>query len=231
VLARLGPQVRRGGLLPEPPARLPSGIPDLDRLLEGGFPCGRLSEIAGPLSSGRTSLALSLLAASMRTGDLVAWVDAADAFDPASAVAAGLSLSRMLWVRAPDVPAALRCTERLLETRGLALVLLDLALPGPLPHVAPAVWPRLLRAAQAGATTLVVLAAGRLTGTSAALALALEPALVPQRGQPLEPAQAHFSGTPCLFEGLEVRGGLVRCCETPAGGAACVRLHALRQAG
>jgi hypothetical protein len=129
----------------------------------------------------RTSLALSLLAASMRTGDLVAWVDAADAFDPASAVAAGLSLSRMLWVRAPDVPAALRCTERLLETRGLALVLLDLALPGPPPHVAPAVWPRLLRAAQAGATTLVVLAAGRLTGTSAALALALEP------------AQAHFS--------------------------------------
>ena len=219
VLARLGPQVRRGGLLPEPPARLPSGIPDLDRLLEGGFPCGRLSEIAGPLSSGRTSLALSLLAASMRTGDLVAWVDAADAFDPASAVAAGLSLSRLLWVRAPDVPAALRCTERLLETRGLALVLLDLALPGPLPHVAPAVWPRLLRAAQAGATTLVVLAAGRLTGTSAALALALEP------------AQAHFSGTPCLFEGLEVRGGLVRGHETPAGGAACVRLHALREAG
>lgn len=220
MLARLGPQVRRGGLLPEPPARLPSGIPDLDRLLAGGFPQGHLSEIAGPLSSGRTSLALSLLAASVREGGLAAWVDAADAFDPASAVAAGVALARVLWVRAPDAAAALRSTERLLETRGLALVLLDLALPGAPPHVAPAVWPRLLRAAQASATALVVLAAGRLTGTSATLALALEP------------PQARFEGEPCLFEGFEARASLARGHGRPAGGGmACVRLNALRAAG
>jgi hypothetical protein len=218
VLARLGPQVRRGALAPEPVARMASGIPVLDRLLGGGFPCGRLSEIAGPLSSGRTSLAFALLATSLRAGGMVAWVDAADAFDPASATAAGVPLARVLWVRGQDPGAALRGTERLLETRGLPLVLLDLALPGPSPRVAPAVWPRLARAAEASATTLVVLSTGRLTGTSAALALALEP------------AQAHFSGTPGLFEGLEARAGLVRSREAGGGsGLARVRLHEPRR--
>ena len=219
VLARLGPQVRRGGLPPDPAPRLPSGIPDLDRLLGGGFPCGRLSEIAGPPSSGRTSLALSLLAASVRPGGVAAWVDAADAFDPACAAAAGAALSRVLWVRAPDVVAALRSAERLLEARDLALVLLDLALAGAPPHVAPAAWPRLLRAAQAGSAALVVLAAGRITGASATLALELSA------------AAARFSGTPSLFEGLEARAELARGRALPAAGLAHVRLDALRAAG
>jgi len=219
VLAHLGPQVQRGALPPAPQARCATGIPALDRLLGGGFPQGRLSEIAGPLSSGRTSIALALLATSMRAGGLAAWVDAADAFDPASAVAAGVPLARVLWVRAPDLGGALRSTERLLETRGLPLVLLDLALPGPALHVAPAAWPRLVRAAEASATTLVVLASGRLTGTSAALALSLAP------------GQAHFGGEPCLFEGLEAQALLARSRETPEGGLACVRLRALGAVG
>lgn len=219
MLARLGSQVRRGAVSLEPEPRLPSGIPDLDRLLGGGFPYGRLSEISGPSSSGRTSLALSLLAASVRPGGLAAWVDAADAFDPASAAAAGAPLSRVLWVRAPGVAAALRSTERLLEARGLALVLLDLALPGAPPHVAPAAWPRLLRAAQAGSAPLVVLAAGRIAGASATLALELSV------------VSARFSGTPCLFEGLETQADLVRGRSKPAAGMACVRLDALRTPG
>jgi hypothetical protein len=196
-----------------------SGIPVLDRLLGGGFPRGRLSEITGPPSSGRTSLALSLLAEGVRTGGLAAWVDAADAFDPASAVAAGVSLSRVLWVRGQNAGAALRSTERLLETRGLPFVLLDLALHAAPPRVAPAVWPRLVRAAEASTTTLVVLSADRLTGTSAALALSLAP------------VQAHFTGTPCLFEGLEVQAGVARSREIPEGGQARVRLRELRAAG
>lgn len=218
-LARLGPQVRRGSLPPEPTRRRPSGIPDLDRLLGGGFPCGRLSEIAGPPSSGRTSLALSLLASSVRPGGIAAWVDAADAFDPACAATAGAELSRVLWVRAPDVVAALRSAERLLEARDLVLVLLDLALPGAPPRVAPAAWPRLLRAAQTGSAALVVLATSRITGTSATLALELSA------------ATARFSGTPCLFEGLETRVALTRGRTLPASGLAHVRLDALRAAG
>lgn len=219
VLERLGPHVRRGGLSAASPARIASDIPALDRLLGGGFPRGRLTEIAGPLSSGRTSLALALLAASLRTEGLAAWIDAADAFDPASAVAAGVPLVRVLWVRGRDPDAALRSTERLLESRGLPLVLLDLALPGAPPRVAPAAWPRLVRAAEASATALVVLCTARLTGTSADLALALEP------------AQAHFGGQPCLFEGLETRVALARSRRAPEGGQARVRLHELRAAG
>ncbi len=219
LLHRLGPQLRRGALPTESQARCPTQINALDDLLGGGFPCGRLSEIAGPRSSGRTSLALALLAASVGRGGLAVWVDAADAFDPASAAAAGVSLERVLWVRAPDPTGALRSTERLLETRGLPLVLLDLALTGAAPRVAPAAWPRLVRAAAASATALVVLSAERLTGTSADLALVLEP------------ARAYFSGTPCLFEGLEAHVGLARSREGPEGRVARVRLRERRAAG
>jgi hypothetical protein len=75
-------------------------------LLGGGFPRGGLSEIAGPPSSGRTSLALALLAAATARGEVAALVDAADAFDPPSAEAAGVALARLLWVRPPGLTEA-----------------------------------------------------------------------------------------------------------------------------
>ena len=63
LLRDLGPRrLRRGGLVPESPGGLVSGVQEIDRLLGGGFPRGRLSEICGGASSGRTSLALTLLA-------------------------------------------------------------------------------------------------------------------------------------------------------------------------
>ena len=49
----LGPQLRRGAPEHAAASRLPTGIAEVDDLLAGGFPRGRLSEIAGPLSSGR----------------------------------------------------------------------------------------------------------------------------------------------------------------------------------
>ena len=108
LLRDLGPQLHRGGLPAAPPhPHLATGIPAIDRLLGGGFPGGRLSEIAGPLSSGRTSLALALLARTTRAGAIAAVVDAADAFDPASAEVAGANLERVLWVRAPRLREAL----------------------------------------------------------------------------------------------------------------------------
>ena len=96
LLHDLGSQVRLGGPgeeQPEPRDRLATGIPELDHLLGGGFPRGRLSEVTGPLSSGRTSLALSLLAGATQRGEIVAAVDGADAFDPASAEDAGVLLA------------------------------------------------------------------------------------------------------------------------------------------
>jgi hypothetical protein len=58
-----------------------------------------MSELHGPVSSGRTSLAWAALAAATARGEWVALVDTFDRFDPARAAAAGVELSRMLWVR------------------------------------------------------------------------------------------------------------------------------------
>jgi hypothetical protein len=105
----------------------PSGWSAVDVLIGGGFPIDRLSEITGPASSGRTSIALGLLARTTRgRGELAAVIDLADAFDPASAEAAGVDLERVLWARVGDWREALRSTERLLETEGIPVVILDL---------------------------------------------------------------------------------------------------------
>ncbi len=80
------------------PEMVSSGIPQLDALT-GGYPRGCLAEICGAASSGRTSVLLSALARATQRGEVCALVDASDAFDPASAAAAGMELSRLLWVR------------------------------------------------------------------------------------------------------------------------------------
>ena len=80
------------------PEMVSSGIPQLDSLT-GGLPRGCLTEICGAPSSGRTSVLLFALARATERGEVCALVDASDAFDPASAAAAGMDLGRLLWVR------------------------------------------------------------------------------------------------------------------------------------
>lgn len=193
-------------------APLASGIGAIDALLGGGFPRGALSEISGPASSGRTSLGLALLARLTRRGDYVAWIDAADAFDPLSAEAAGVVLERVLWVRAPDALAALRCSERVLETEGFGFVGLDLSASGGPQHARPALsrrggprggrrtrsvavpdaaWLRLTRRVAGKDLALLVLSDKRMAGSRAAAALELAPAKV------------RFTGTPRLLEPME----------------------------
>jgi len=88
----------------------PTGIPQIDSLLNGGLPVGAISELTGPESSGRTSLALSFLAELTREPRVCAWVDASDAFDAESAAASGLNLRQLLWVRCQPRGAATRTT-------------------------------------------------------------------------------------------------------------------------
>lgn len=76
-----------------------TGIEAVDELLHGGLPLGAITEVVGPECSGRTGLALSFLARITGEGKVCAWVDVSDALDPESAAAAGVCLSRMLWVR------------------------------------------------------------------------------------------------------------------------------------
>jgi hypothetical protein len=71
----------------------------LDRGLAGGLPRGQVSEVVGPSSSGRTSVAWAALAAATRRGESVALIDTFDRFDPPTAHACGMQLSKLLWVR------------------------------------------------------------------------------------------------------------------------------------
>src|SRR6202166_397529 len=80
------------------PEMVSSGIPQLDSLT-AGLARGCLTEICGSASSGRTSVLLRVLAQATQRGEVCALIDASDAFHPASAAAAGVEMSRLLWVR------------------------------------------------------------------------------------------------------------------------------------
>ena len=190
--AELADRLRAGvapGEAPDIP-RVATGIAALDALLGGGVPRGRLVEITGSLSSGRTSLAQALLASATRAGETTALVDAADAFDPASAAAAGVDLARVLWARAPRAREALRCAERLLEAGGFGMVVVDLA-SETRANDAASPWMRMMRSARASGTALVLLAPRTALGPFAALTLAAR--LVRPR----------FASGPAWLEGLE----------------------------
>ena len=77
----------------------PFGLGALDGRLLGGLPRGHVSELIGPVSSGRTSLAWTWLGTATSRGESVALIDTFDRFDPASGAACGIDLSRLLWVR------------------------------------------------------------------------------------------------------------------------------------
>jgi recombination protein RecA len=86
----------------------PTGVAILDELLEGGLPLGAISEMTGPECSGRSAVALSFVSLLTRSGSVCAWVDVSDAFDPESAAAARVDLSRLLWVRCAVSPVGAR---------------------------------------------------------------------------------------------------------------------------
>lgn len=104
------------------PEIVPSGIDGIDALT-GGLPRGRLTEVFGSTSSGRTSLALATLATATRRQEACALVDVSDAFDPASAAMAGVQFERLLWVRcgAKQVVAERRKNTAHGEIRGYGI--------------------------------------------------------------------------------------------------------------
>jgi RecA/RadA recombinase len=88
-----------------------TGIEPLDDVLQGGLPIGAISELVGSECSGRTSVALSFLAETSLIGKVCAWIDVSNALHPESAAAAGVDLSRLLWVRC-GVPASANASHR-----------------------------------------------------------------------------------------------------------------------
>jgi len=71
----------------------------VDDGLAGGLPRGQVSEVVGPVSSGRTSLVWAALGAATRRGEYVALIDTFDRFDPPTGAACGIDLTRLLWAR------------------------------------------------------------------------------------------------------------------------------------
>lgn len=171
-----------------------TGIPAIDELLHGGLPVGAISELTGPSSSGRTTIALAFLAGRTRDGSVCAWVDAADAFDPESAAANGVSLNHLLWVRCTNEPdkkpplpriafqksqpwtrldQAIRATDLLLQAGGFTAIVLDLAEES-IEHgrrIPLATWFRFRQAADRTRCSLVVLGRAPYAQSSAALVL------------------------------------------------------------
>ena len=170
------------------PELLPSGISAVDELLGGGVPRGGFTEISGAASSGRTALALSVIARATQS-NACAWVDVYDALDPESAAACGVNLNNLLWLRMGGkqviprrqkdqrpwtrLDQALKATDLLLQAGGFCVVVLDMSdvRPQDAVRVPLASWYRFRLAAAQARTALVLLAQTSCAKSSASLAL------------------------------------------------------------
>jgi recombination protein RecA len=104
---------------------IPSGSLSLDLALGGGYPQGRILEIYGPESSGKTTLALHAVAEVQKRGGLAAFVDAEHALDPEYAAKIGVKLEDLL-VSQPDTgEQALEITETLVRSNAVDIVVVD----------------------------------------------------------------------------------------------------------
>jgi hypothetical protein len=142
------------------------------------FPRGRISEIVGARSHGRTSLLHALLAASARQGEHAALVDSADGFDPVSAAAAGVELSRLLWVRCGgNVEHAMRAADLLIQAGGFGVVALDLveASIAGLNRIPATAWFRFRRAVESTPTVLAVVAGRPLAKSCSSMTVKMPP--------------------------------------------------------
>jgi recombination protein RecA len=104
---------------------IPTGALTLDLALGGGLPKGRVIEIYGPESSGKTTVALHAIAEVQKAGGIAAFVDAEHALDPTYAAALGVDISNLL-VSQPDTgEAALEIVDQLVRSAAVDVVVID----------------------------------------------------------------------------------------------------------
>ena len=105
---------------------IPSGSILLDEALGvGGYPKGRIIEIYGPESSGKTTLALHAIAECQKKGGIAAFIDAEHALDPTYAKNLGVNIDD-LWISQPDNgEQALEITERLVRLGAIDIIVVD----------------------------------------------------------------------------------------------------------
>ncbi|WP_342381804.1 recombinase RecA [Myxococcus stipitatus] len=143
-------------------AVLRTGMEAVDALLpSGGFPLGQAVELCGEAASGRTSLALSAVAAAHRESRLCAWVDGPRELYPPAAAAQGVDLERLLIVRPKAMEQRVWAAVQLARSGAFACVVLDLTrgvgAVGRAPRVGLAEARKLADAAARGGGLLVLL--------------------------------------------------------------------------
>ena len=105
---------------------VPSGSLSLDIALGvGGLPQGRIIEIYGPESSGKTTLALSAIAQSQKLGGVCAFIDAEHALDPEYAKKLGVKIDDLLISQPDTGEQALEITESLVRSGGISVIVID----------------------------------------------------------------------------------------------------------
>ena len=107
-------------------ASIPTGALALDLALGvGGVPRGRVIEIFGPESSGKTTLSLHIIAETQKAGGLAAFVDAEHALDPTYAEAIGVDLENLYFSQPDNGEQTLEIADTLVRSGALDLVVVD----------------------------------------------------------------------------------------------------------
>ncbi len=104
---------------------IPTGSISLDLALGGGIPKGRVVEIYGPESSGKTTLTLHAIAECQRAGGTAAFIDAEHALDPAYAKRIGVDVANLLLSQPDNGEQALEIVETLVRSNAVDLIVVD----------------------------------------------------------------------------------------------------------
>ena len=104
---------------------IPSGALTLDVALGGGLPKGRIIEIYGPESSGKTTLALHAIAETQKAGGVAAFVDAEHALDPTYSQALGVDIENLLVAQPDNGESGLEIVDQLVRSAAVDLVVVD----------------------------------------------------------------------------------------------------------
>ncbi len=112
--------------IPQEIGHIPTGALTLDFALGiGGFPKGRIVEIFGPESSGKTTLCLSAVANAQKAGGIAAFVDAEHALDPYFARKLGVDIDDLLVAQPDNGEEALEITESLVRSNAVDIIVVD----------------------------------------------------------------------------------------------------------
>jgi recombination protein RecA len=132
----------------------PSGSLALDDALGGGYPRGRIVEVYGPESSGKTTLTLQAIAQAQAAGGIAAFIDAEHAFDVTYARSLGVDTDRLLVSQPDNGEQALDIVETLTRSEAVDLIVVD-SVAAPSPSLMSHALRKLTAAAHGTGTTLV----------------------------------------------------------------------------